>query len=287
MPGTITPIGVGSATLYNRAVGSGAPLFAQLVDPGATNPPIIFEPPAALAGAAQPTVWIVATGGANWGGCLAFVSTDGDTYAPAGTIQLGARQGVLTANLPAGSDPDTADTLSVNLSMSRGQLISGTQADADGLVTLCYCDGELVAYESAALTSQYHYNLTYLRRGAYGTVIGSHASGAQFARFGPSDPSVLKYPYPANFIGRTLYLKLCSFNTFGQMLESLADVDVTQFSLTGAGIVIAPNNPVIAELEAGTSPDDWGRVADPVIAQADLGPLSLAVGLDIDLGTPF
>ncbi|HTT79116.1 MAG TPA: hypothetical protein VMF86_05510 [Stellaceae bacterium] len=287
MPGTIAPIGVGTATLYNRLASAGAPLFEQLADPGDTNPPLAFEPPASLAGGAQPALWIVATGGALWGGCLAFVSTDGDTYAPVGPIYAGARQGVLTAPLPAAADPDTSDTLSVDLTMSRGQLISGTEADANGLVTLCCCDAELIAYAGATLTAQYNYDLTYLRRGAYGTAIAAHAAGAPFARFGPSDPSVLKYPYPASFVGRTLYLKLPSFNLFGQALQSLAEVDATAISLTGAGIAVAPNNPVIAALAAGISPEDWGLVSDAVIAAADFAPLSLAAGLDIDLGTPL
>jgi hypothetical protein len=287
MTGIITPIGVGTATLYNRQASAGAPLFEQLADPGDTNPPIVFEPPAALAGGAQPALWIVATGGALWGGCIAFVSTDGNSYAPVGPIYAGARQGVLTAPLPAAADPDTADTLSVDLTMSRGQLISGTQADADGLVTLCYCDGELIAYETATLTALYNYDLRYLRRGVYGTAIGGHAAGAPFARFGPSDPSVLKYPYPASFVGRTLYLKLPAFNLFGQALQSLADVEPTEIALTGAGIAVAPNNPVIAALVAGASPEDWGLVSDAVIATADFAPLSLAAGLDIDLGTPL
>src|SRR5260370_34678863 len=95
----------------------------------------------------------------------------------------GGREGVLTAPLPNHADPDTADTLSVDLTESHGQLLSGTPADADAFVTLCYCDGELVAYQTATLTAAYRYNLTYLRRGVYGTPIGAHSAGAEFARF--------------------------------------------------------------------------------------------------------
>ena len=90
MSGTITPIGVGTATLYNRQTTAGAPLFDQLADPGDTNPPIVFEPPAALT-AGAPELWCIATGGVDWGGCVVYVSTDGDTYAPAGEILAGAR----------------------------------------------------------------------------------------------------------------------------------------------------------------------------------------------------
>ena len=284
MTGTITPIGIGTAKLYTKLTSAGAAIVNQLADPGSTNAPVVFEPPAALTGG-QPEVWIVATGaGANWGGCQVWGSTDGNTYSLLGTIFAGARQGVLTGSLPSHADPDTADTLAVDLTMSLGKLLSGTQADADGLVTLCLVDGELVSYETATLTSAYRYNLTYLRRGVYGTAIAAHASGAQFARFGPNDPSVLKYAYPASFIGRTISIKLPAFNNFGQELQSLAALAPVSFSLTGAGGIVAPNNPVIAALQAGGS-QDWGRVPDAIIAAADFGTLGLAAGLDINLGS--
>src|SRR5205085_9329137 len=118
-------------------------------------------------------IWVIASGGANWGGCQVWVSSDGNTYALAGTIYRGARQGTLTATLPSHADPDTADTLSVDLSESQGQLLSGTQADADDFVTLCYCDGELLSYSTATLTAAHRYDLSYLRRGVYGPPIGA------------------------------------------------------------------------------------------------------------------
>ncbi len=233
MTGTITPIGVGTAPGYARLTSAGAPIDT-LVDPGNTNAPIIFEPPAALSGG-DIEVWVIAAGGADWGGCQVWISSDNATYALAGTIYKGGRQGTLTATLPSHSDPDTADTLSVDLSESLGQLLSGTSADADNHVTLCYCDGELLSYETATLTSSYHYDLTYLRRGAYGTPINSHSSGSNFARFGPSDPSLFRYRYPPNFVGQTIYVKLPAFNIFGQSLQDLAGLTADSYTLTGGG----------------------------------------------------
>jgi hypothetical protein len=284
MPGTINPIGIGGIyAVYPRQASAGAPP-AILADPGNTNPPFVFEPPSELSGGV-PEVWLVATGaGANWGGCQAWISSDGDTYAFLGNIQQGARQGVLTAPLPIGSDPDTSDTLAVDLAMSNGRLYSGTRADADGLVTLCCVDSELMAYETATLTSLDNYDLSYLRRGAYGSRIAAHAAGAPFARFGPTDPSVLKYTYPASYVGRTIYLKLPAFNIYGGAVQSLAQVEPTTFSLLGAGITIPANNPVIAALAAGEN-QDWGTVGTAVAQKADFGPITLAPGLDIDLGT--
>ncbi len=220
MPGTITPIGVGTATLYPKLTTAGSG-FNMLVAPGNTNAPIIFEPPAGLSGG-DLEVWLIASGGANWGGCQLWVSSDGNTYALAGTIYRGARQGVLTATLPNHADPDTADTLSVDLTESQGQLLSGTMADADNLVTLCYCDGELLSYQTATLTASYKYDLTYLRRGIYGTPIGGHSSGA------------------SSFISQTIHVKLPAFNTFGQALQSLAGLTPTSYTLTGGGAVQGP-----------------------------------------------
>jgi len=241
MPGLITPIGAGTAVPYPKQATAGAPLD-PLVAPGNTNPPIVFEPPPALSGGAA-EVWVIATGGPGWGGAQVWISSDGNTYAFAGNIYKGGRQGVLTAALPGAADPDTTDTLAVDLSMSQGQLLSGTMADADNFVTLSFCDGELVSFQTATLTAANRYNLTYLRRGAYGTAIGAHSSGANFARFGPNDPSLFKYPYPQSFVGQTIHIKLPGFNIFGQALQSLAGLTADTYTLTGAGAVAAVNVP--------------------------------------------
>jgi hypothetical protein len=281
MPGTITPIGVGTATPYPKQATAGAALD-PFVLPGDTNAPIIFEPPPGLTGGDN-EVWILATGGPSWGGCQIWASSDGNTYAFAGTAYRGGRQGVLTAPLPVGADPDTADTLAVDLTESEGQLLSGTTADADNLVTLCFCGGELLAYETATLTAAYKYDLTYLRRGAYGTPIAAHASGAQFGRLGPNDTAVFRYGYPASFIGQTIYVKLPAFNFFGQELQSLATVTASAYGLGGAG-TNPLGNPIIAALAAGTG-EDWGAIATSLIGSADLGIATAAVGVTINLGT--
>jgi hypothetical protein len=237
MTGTITPIGIGTATLYSRDAVAQAPLYDPNAVPGSANAPIIFEPPAPLTGEV-PEVWILATGfDPDWGGCVVYVSSDGSTYASAGTIYRGGRQGILTAPLPAASDPDTGNTLAVDLTESAAQILSGTQADADNYVTLCYCDGELVSYQTATLTSAYHYDLTYLRRGVYGTPVNAHSAAGKFARIGPSDPSLFRYQYPASFIGQTLYIKLPSFNIFGGAAQGLDEVDAFAYSLAGHGLV--------------------------------------------------
>lgn len=242
MTGTISPIGVGTAALYPRIATAGAPVNT-LAAPGNTNPPIIFEPPAALSGGGL-EVWVIASGGPDWGGCQVWISSDNTTYALAGTIYRGARQGILAAGLASNTDPDGTGTLSVDLGQSRGQLLSGTLADADNFVTLCYADGELVSYQTATLISAYRYDLTYLRRGVYGTAINAHSAGGNFARFGPNDPSLFRYRYPDNFVGQTIHVKLPGFNIFGQALQDLSGLTADAYTLTGAGAVASVTVPL-------------------------------------------
>src|SRR5438477_12287700 len=87
--------------------------------PGDANAPLIFEPPAALL-SGDLEIWVALSGGANWGGAQVWISSDGSSYAYAGTIPGPATQGTLTAALPSycGSDPDTTSTLPVDLTQS-------------------------------------------------------------------------------------------------------------------------------------------------------------------------
>jgi hypothetical protein len=242
MTGSIVPIGIGTASLHPRLATAGSAVDT-LSDPGGTSPPIIFEPPIALSGGSY-EVWLIASGGPDWGGCQVWISLDNATYALAGTIYRGARQGTLTAGLPSHPDPDDTGALSVDLTQSQGQLLSGTQEDADSLVTLCYVDGELISYRTASLTGSYRYDLTYLRRGIYGTAISAQSVGGNFARFGPSDPSLFRYRYPGNFVGQTIHVKMPAFNMFGQSLQDLSGLAADTYTLTGAGAVAAATIPI-------------------------------------------
>ena len=279
MSGSILPIGVGTASLYPRLTAAGSAVDT-LTDPGSTNPPIIFEPPTALSGGAY-EVWLIASGGADWGGCQVWISIDNATYALAGTIYRGARQGTLTASMPSHPDPDDTSTLSVDLTQSQGQLLSGTQADADSLLTLCYVDGELISYRTATLTAAYKYDLTYLRRGVYGTAINAHSADDNFARFGPSDPSLFRYRYPSNFVGQTIHVKLPAFNIFGQALQDLYGLAADTYTLTGAGVVAAVTIPI----QFLGSPQAGQPITRHTIGQVLLLPANLA-GSTCSAGTP-
>ena len=269
MTGSIVPIGVGTAALYPRLAAAGSAVDS-LTEPGNTNPPIIFEPPTVLSGGTC-EVWLIASGGSDWGGCQVWISIDNTTYALAGTIYRGARQGRLTTSLPNHPDPDDSSTLSIDLTQSQGQLLSGTQADADNLVTLCYVDGELISYKTAMLTAAYQYDLTYLRRGAYGTAINAHSAGSKFARFGPNDPSLFRYRYSRNFVGQTIYVKLPAFNIFGQSLQDLSGLAPDTYTLTGAGAVAS----VVIPIQFLGAP----QAGQPIARYTCGEPLSLPVDL--------
>jgi len=181
--------------------------------------PYLFNPPSVLA--LQGEVWAAVAGGPNWGGAVVWVSVDGDSYQQAGTIDGPARFGVVTADFPVGADPDTTDTLSVDLGASEGVLTGAASSAADNGATLCLVDGELIAYQAATLTNPSRYDLgTYIRRGYLNTPIADHPAGAPFVRL---DSSVFQFPYLATNVGQTLYVKFQSFNPFGQAEVSLAD----------------------------------------------------------------
>ena len=159
------------------------------------------------------------------------MSLDNATYSLVGKVTSPARQGVTTSALTNLSGVDATSTLAVNMSMSGGELLPATQAEADSGVTLCYVDGELIAYQNATLTGVSAYNLSYLVRGLHGTSAAAHATGKQFARI---DDSVFKYPFNADWVGKTVYLKFVSFNRYGSGAQGLADVTAVPYTIKGA-----------------------------------------------------
>ena len=278
------PLGAATATLYPTQPVTNNPINRN-IPADAVNAPMIFEPPAALAGATA-QVWIAASGGSggvadpNWGGANVWLSLDNISYGQVGSIAAPARQGALTASLPsfAGTSPDTTDTLAVNTAESAGVLSSGTALDAQLANTLCIVDAELLSYETATLTSANNYSLTTLYRGLYGTAIAAHSSGAQFARL---DNTVFKYDLPSQYINMELYVKLQSFNVFGGGVQDLSTCAVYTYTPTGN----AAEHPVAEAMLVGSSLD-FGLTTGTVSTIDDFGaPPSLLVALDVDLAT--
>jgi hypothetical protein len=210
------------------------------------NPPAIFEPSAAQTGGVA-QVWVGASGGANWGGANVYISFDGTTYSDIGTVLGGLLQGTLITSLPSSADPDTTDTLYVDLTESVGILpATASHADADALRTLVLVDSEVMAYGAVAqgALNSYSFDLTYLRRGQYGTAVAAHAAGAMFTRLDPN--FIFKYDLPEAYVGQTLYFKFVSFNNFGNAGQDIADVAVYTYTSVGTAFTIgAPGTPTI------------------------------------------
>lgn len=198
-------------------------------------------------------------GNSNWGGCNVWVSIDGGTnyikiLSSIGQVQMGT----LLSSLASHVDPDTANTLNVDLTESFGALVSGTQVDADLNGLLCYVDGELISYETATLTAAFQYGLTYLRRGVFNSTIGAHAAGSPFIYF---NNSVEGWNFDLKFIGQTVFFKFTSFNQSGLVEESLANVTAYAYTIAGSSIgLLTPahasyrpvSNPLTAH-DAGSS----------------------------------
>ena len=278
------PAGIATATEYPKQVRTAYSTNYD-ISPGSANPPVIFEPSSDLA-MGPPQVWVAASGGTDWGGCSVHLSVDGATYARIGEITVPARLGQLTSALDALADPDTSSVLSVSLLETPGAtLASGTQADADAHRTLIYVggssgsagDGELMAYETAALTGVGQYGLTYLRRGLFGTAVAAHAAGSSFARI---DGTQFAYDLPDAYVGQTLYLKLTSFNIYGAAEEDLSTVPAYAFVPTGKGGYIAPPANLLLSSANRLAAD--GTAISTLIASWDPSPGPLLAGYELD-----
>ena len=221
------PVGVYTVSEYPTQPSLGYSVDYN-VSPGNAHVPVIFEAPLQLTGG-EPQIWLATAGGDMWGGAEVWVSTDGDSYTRVGAVNHKARFGSLTAALPNGAVFDRTNTLGVEI--SAGQLTGGTEQDSRDLLTLCYVDGEFLAYANAELKGVGRYTLGNLTRGAYGSTINAHAAGSQFARI---DEALFKYAVPRNWIGRTVWVKLVSYNVFSGGIQDLAEVPAYSYTIKGA-----------------------------------------------------
>lgn len=258
------PFGVATPALNQTQQPSGYSIDTN-VAAGHANAPVMFEPPMSLAGQGRYELWLATSGGANWGSAEVWVSFDDATYKKVGLVSNPARHGHLYAPIAAGSDPDTVNTLSVDLSAARGELVSGTLADRDDLRTLCYVDGELISYQYAILIAAHKYILSSIRRGAHGTANAAHNINTSFVRL---DGAVFKYGYDASDIGKTIYIKLRSFNTFGSGAEDLATLPAYTHTIVGAaeGTAVPPpdvNTFLVSSQADGTRQFVWALLNPP------------------------
>ncbi|MCU0624553.1 MAG: phage tail protein, partial [Gemmatimonadaceae bacterium] len=223
------PVGPAAAPRYNWQLAQGyAANYAAA--PGSVLAPYIFTAPPLLVSAEEGyEIWIAVSGPNNgaWGGCDVYFSLDNLEYVFAGAINGPARHGTLGALINAGADPDTSSTLRCVLSNSTLELGSGTTADADNNRLLLMVDGEVMSYRDAVLISAGTYDVSYLRRGKFGSSRTAHASGAKWARL---DSAIFRMRYDPGLAGRTVYFKFPSRNVYGGGQQSLADC--TAYTLT-------------------------------------------------------
>jgi hypothetical protein len=231
------PAGNATASLYPAQIPNGYQSQFN-IDSGLTNAPVIFDAPAELTSSGY-ELWMVASGGVNWGGCNVWVSLDNTTFKQVGTIHGAGRYGVLSAALNSNpTNTDTSSTVSVNLGLSTGVLNSGSAADADNKNTLSviYESGsvtaEFISFSTATLTSANNYNLTtYFKRGLYGSPNVAHPINSPFVRI---DDAVFKYAYDPSLVGKQIYVKLVPFNSYGNSNYGLADVTSTSVLIGGS-----------------------------------------------------
>jgi type IV secretory pathway TrbF-like protein len=258
--------GTGGVAAYSFQTNSGF-VANYSSAPNNVNTPIFFEPPAQLQESLE--VWCAVSGGSNWGGCDVYAANNdaNGVYSFVGRFYGSNRTGILSATLPTypttvnGQTIDQTNILSVDLSQSSGQLLSGTQDEALNYYTACYVDGEYISYQTAQLTGLNKYNLSYLVRGAYGSTISAHNAGKQFVRL---DDSLLKIPFTPDKIGNTIYLKFLSFNLYGGAQQLLSDV--TPASYTFVGTAYSSALPSVTNVRAvyvsQVSQISWDEISD-------------------------
>jgi hypothetical protein len=264
--------------------------------------PILFEPPAALLGAQSAgslgspadgsglaangglQIWIGASpanADPSWGGCQIWLSFDDASYVQIGSIKGSANEGVLSAALaaPPGGNPDATNNLAVDLGMSGGALPTGSDSDAQSARTLCFVDGELIAYGLATPSGGSGYELTDLYRGLYGSVAGAHASGAAFLLL---DGAIFKYNLPPAYLARPLYFKFASFNIWGGGLQDLSALTPVVYIPAGAGLAFS-NSPFMSLLYNGATVS-LGDIANQVAADFTCGDIA-GTGQVLQLGS--
>ena len=250
----------GLPTVFNKGLAQGQATLNAFTNPGNTAV-VMFEATNRLTKSQGNQIWIGAVGDSeDWGSCNVWVSQDGTKYQQVGTITSQARLGELDSIFSSGSDPDTVNTLVVDLETNCGALEAGSTLDADSGNTLCFVDGEIISYSACAVTGDNQYTMNgYIRRGQMGSTASAHAAGSLFMRL---DSAVFQYNYDPIFAGQTLYFKFQSVNRFGNLPQDLSTLTAVQFTVPGV-------NP-------GTIDASSGLVISGNLFNVGAGPLSTA-----------
>jgi hypothetical protein len=225
----------------------------------AVNAPIIFEPvPRLYANQNERQLWIVVSDSdTNYGGSFVMLSTDGGTtYYQVGMLFGNATTGVTVSNpRAAGTSPDTAHDLQVDLTESLGVLSNFSTNDEDNYVQPNYVEHgagdipyELMTYAIAVMTATNKYTLkatgtgNHLDRAVFGApnaggVGVSHAMGSRFAVLSQGGTGILKLVMDQQWIGVTLHFKFLPFNQYISGAPDITDPSVVDYTFTPTGNV--------------------------------------------------
>lgn len=259
------PLGAMSPTFIPTSTTTPPNQGVTNIPAASTTRPVIFEPTTAMltaTGMSTPQVIIgasgltpggLATGPTDplWGGFQVWVAltNDGD-YEQIGTLRGTSTIGWLQAGLPTygGSNPDTGDTLVVNLEMSDTILNSTDPIAVAGGKSLCVlvdASGfELLSYQNAVQTGTNIFSLTTLYRGLYGTTPREFGAGSQFLYIG-TDANFFETALPPQYVGKTFFVKLPSINAFNQAPQALSDVVAFEYVAIGP----TPHAPVAPPID--------------------------------------
>lgn len=214
-------VGIASPARYEVFNAERATLDTN-IEPGNAKIPLFFL----VAPQISARTIAIATSGINpktWGGAIVWVSFDNVSYSRIGEVKGPARYGVLLEAI----DPDDTE-ITVRLEDGGAQLLSVTEQAAAANSTPCWLNGEWINYRDAELIAERTYRLSEVTRGLYRTKAVSHSAGAGFARH---DSAITQYPYREEDIGKTLYIKLQSFNIFLTNIQDISTVPAYTYSI--------------------------------------------------------
>lgn len=210
------PDGMYSSALYNLH-NFERPTLDRNVNPPSVENVTIFQPAGDVTNGHE--IWLGLTAGEHWGGCNVHVSDDNTKYKQIGTITRRTRLGRVVGTV-------TASSTEITIQLHYGELLSGSEQDAQRANTLLWLNGELLSYTTATLIGERTYTLTGLVRGQYGTAITAHSAGSTIVR---CDENVFKQPFRDEDIGKKIWLKFTSFNEFENNEQELSQVKATSY----------------------------------------------------------
>ena len=247
------PWGTNGPTLYPKQalLPGGANASAP---PGPINPPIIFEALSRMNNQIGHVIWFGLSGpNPNWGGCRIWISTDGTSYLQIATAIGQCQMGVLTAALPDTADPDTIDTLAVNLTESFGELDSYTAGQANLFASLCYIGPPLLAIPSTPSLSSvantpgvagtFYVKITYV---GYG---GGESLPSPEASITIASNHLLQVASPSASLDATGYNVYADTSSGAETLQNLTPIAIgTAWTMPTSGL-ISGTEPPFSEAE--------------------------------------